>query len=122
MLDENMPTKLAKMLRAKGHDVRRVQDEGLSGEKDPSILETATAEGRILLLTLDTDFADVRNFPLGSHAGIVVFCLKDQDWPGLEGPATRLLVNKEFARLQGGLAIVEEGRVRSQRAKKRRKR
>jgi len=121
MLDENMPAKLAKMLRAKGHDVRRVQDEGLSGEGDPSILESAAADGRILI-TFDAEFANDRNFPLGSHAGIVVFRLKDQDWPALEGPATRLLLNKEFARLQGGLAIVEESRIQYKRGKRRRKR
>lgn len=73
-------------------------------------------------MTYDTDFADVRNFPPGSHAGIVVFRLKDQDWRSLEGPATRLLRNKEFARLQGGLAIVEESRIRYKRGKKRHKR
>lgn len=112
--------KLAEMLCTKGHDVRRVQEEGLSGEEDPSILAAATAEGRILM-TYDTDFADVRNFPLGSHGGIVVFRLRDQDWPALEGPATRLLLNKAFARLQGGLAIVEEGRVSFKRGKQRRK-
>ena len=120
MLDENMPAKLAEMLRAKGHDVCRVQEAGLSGEDDPPILEAATAQGRILM-TFDTDFADVRNFPLGTHAGIVVFRLERQDWRSLEGPATRLLLNKGFGRLQAGLAIVEEGRVRYKRGKKRRK-
>ncbi|MGH7138980.1 MAG: DUF5615 family PIN-like protein, partial [Pirellulales bacterium] len=83
-----MPAQLAKMLLAAGYDVTRVQDVGLGGEDDPPILEAATAEGRILM-TFDTDFADVRNFPLGSHAGIVVFRLKRQDWRSLEGPASR---------------------------------
>lgn len=115
-----MPSQLAKMLLAKGHDVARVQDMGLSGEQDPPILEAATAQGRILI-TYDTDFADVRNFPLGSHAGIVVFRLAQQDWRSLAGPANRLLTNKGLGRLPEGLAIVEEGRVSFKRGKQRRK-
>lgn len=115
-----MPLQLAKMLLAKGHEVTRVQDVGLSGEEDPPILETATAERRILM-TYDTDFADVRNFPPGSHAGIVVFRLQHQDWRSLEGPANRLLAHKEFGRLEQGLAIVEEGRISYKRGKKGRK-
>lgn len=113
-----MPAQLAKMLLAGGHDVTRVQDIGLSGEDDPPILEAATAEGRILM-TYDTDFADVRNFPPGSHAGIVVFRLSDQTWRSLEGPANRVLSNKGIGRLKGGLAIVEESRVSFKRGKKR---
>lgn len=72
-------------------------------------------------MTFDTDFADVRNFPIGSHAGIVVFRLKRQDWRSLEGPARRLLINKGVGRLEGGLAIVEESRVSYKRGKRRRK-
>lgn len=49
MLDENMPKKLASMLRTAGHDVSRVQEAGHSGEDDPPILEAAAAEGRILM-------------------------------------------------------------------------
>lgn len=106
------------MLLANGHDVARVQDIGLSGEEDPPILEAATAEERILM-TYDTDFADVRNFPPGSHPGIVVFRLSDQTWRNLQGTAKRLLSNKGLGRLNGGLAIVEESRVSFKRGKKR---
>ena len=42
------------------------------GEDDPPILQAATNEGR-MLMTFDLDFADIRHYPPGSHAGIVVF-------------------------------------------------
>jgi hypothetical protein len=73
-------------------------------------------------MTFDADFADIRNYPPSTHAGIVVFLLDDQRWRSLEGPAARLLTSNEFSRLEGGLAIVEEGRVRYKRSKKRRNR
>jgi predicted nuclease of predicted toxin-antitoxin system len=116
-VDENMPADLAGYLRQAGHDVVNVVEEGLGGEDDPPVLRAATKEGR-LFLTFDLDFADIRNYPPGSHAGIVVFRLQDQLWKTLEGPIKRLLAGDTLNRLAGGLAIVDETRVRCKRAKK----
>jgi predicted nuclease of predicted toxin-antitoxin system len=110
-LDENMPAGLRELLRQAGHDALTVGEEALSGAVDPRILEAATAENRVLM-TFDLDFADVRHFPIGSHAGIVVFRLHDQRWAILEEPARDLLASGILERLRGGLAIVDEARVR----------
>jgi predicted nuclease of predicted toxin-antitoxin system len=110
-LDENMPVALAELLDATGHNVRTVADEGLSGRKDPEVLEVAKAEGR-MLLTFDLDFADIRTYPIGSHAGMVVFRLHDQRWAILEAPIRRLIDSGILDRLRGGLAIVDESRIR----------
>ncbi len=110
-LDENMPAGLSAMLTNEGHDVHDVVGEGLGGEDDPPVLAAATQEGRILV-TFDLDFADVREYPPGSHAGIVVFRLRDQRWHALEGPARRALTDKSLKRLERGLAIVDEVRIR----------
>jgi predicted nuclease of predicted toxin-antitoxin system len=71
-LDENMPMDLGELLRKADHDVVTVAEEGLAGCDDPPMLQAATAEARILM-TYDTDFADIRRYPPGTHAGIVVF-------------------------------------------------
>ena len=71
-LDENLPADLAIRLRQAGHDVVDVVEEGLGGEDDPPVLQAASHEGRILM-TFDLDFADIRHYPPGSHAGIIVF-------------------------------------------------
>jgi hypothetical protein len=63
-------------------------------------------------LTFDLDFADIRQYPIGSHAGIIVFRLHDQRWAILEKPARRVVESDLFSRLQSGLAIVDESRVR----------
>ena len=75
-LDENMPSDLAGLLRQHGHDVATVPEEGLSGSEDGRVAEVATAEERVIV-TFDLDFGDIRAFPVGSHAGIVVFRLHD---------------------------------------------
>ena len=110
-LDENLPAALTELLRAVGHDTMTVADEALGGSNDPSILQAATSEGR-MLLTFDLDFADIRRYPIGSHAGIVVFRLHDQRWAVLERPARQLIESGLLDRLQSGLAIVDESRVR----------
>ncbi len=110
-LDENLPTALAELLRAKGHDVATVVEEALGGSKDPKVLQAASSEGR-MLLTFDLDFADIRHYPISSHAGIVVFRLRDQRWMILEPPVRRLIDSGLLDRLQGGLAIIDESRVR----------
>src|SRR5262249_55926941 len=116
-LDENMPRDLAIRLHEAGHDVVDVVEEDLGGEEDPPVLQAATEEGRILL-TFDLGFADIRHYPPGTHAGIVVFRLQDQRWRTLEGPAKRLLAGGRLEDLEKGLAIVDETRVRCKRAKK----
>jgi hypothetical protein len=69
-----------------------------------------------VLTTFDTDFADIRRYPPGTHAGIVVFRLRDQRWRALQQPVPRLLAGNMLARLDRGLAIVEEARVRLRRS------
>jgi len=113
-LDENLPADLAVVLHKEGHDVSNVTQEGLGGEDDSIVLKAATKEGRIVL-TFDLDFADIRKYPPGTHSGIAVFRLHDQRWQTLEGPVRRLLAEGDLDRLRGGLAIVDESRVRFRR-------
>jgi len=103
-LDENLPKALAALLRAAGHDVATLVEETLGGADDPQIIQATASEGR-LLMTFDLDFADIRRYPIGSHAGIVVFRLHDQRWAVLEGPARRLLASGVLERLQRGLRL-----------------
>jgi predicted nuclease of predicted toxin-antitoxin system len=110
-LDENVPADAARQLRADGHDVSDVIVEQLAGAGDPRILNAATQENRILL-TFDLDFANVRNYPPGTHSRIVVFRLRDQRWRTMEQPLRRLLASDTLETIGKGLAIVTENRVR----------
>ncbi|HXV62737.1 MAG TPA: DUF5615 family PIN-like protein [Vicinamibacteria bacterium] len=68
------------------HDITTLPEEDLGGPKDTIVSAAVTQEDR-LRMTFDLDFGDVRKYPLGTHAGIVVFRLKDQRWRALETPA-----------------------------------
>jgi predicted nuclease of predicted toxin-antitoxin system len=58
-LDENVHTDVAGALRAQGHDVLAVHDQGLAGRPDAGLAQAVRAEGRGLV-TFDLDFADLR--------------------------------------------------------------
>jgi len=103
-------------LRAEGHDADDVVSEGLGGEDDPPVIDAATKEQRILL-TFDLDFADIRNYPPDSHAGVIVFRLHDQRWKTLRKPVLRFLSAKAAKDFTNALAIVDETRMRIKRAK-----
>lgn len=114
-LDENLPGDAAAVFRDAGHDVETVVDEDMGGAVDLDVLAAATGETRALV-TLDTDFADARRFPPGTHAGIVVLRLKDQRWAALRPQLERLVSSDVFPQLAGGLAIVTESRIRFRRS------
>ena len=58
-LDENMPEDAAEILTAAGHDTTTALRQGLGGSPDSDVATACRAEDRALI-TLDTDFADVR--------------------------------------------------------------
>ena len=76
-LDENLPVSSAAILTSVGHDVDTVIQEGLIGAPDRDVVAAATEAGRILI-SLDRGLGDIRAYPPGSHAGIVVLRLTDQ--------------------------------------------
>jgi predicted nuclease of predicted toxin-antitoxin system len=117
-LDENLPGDLAIFLRGQGHDVVDVVQEEMAGEDDQQVIKAAAHEGRILM-TFDLDFADIRHYPPGTHSGIVVFRLHDERWKILEEPARRLIAEGGLDKLEQGLAIVDETRVRYRRSRRR---
>src|SRR3954465_13841772 len=57
-----------------------VVDENLAGATDPQGGAAAAATGR-LLITLDRGLGDIRAYPSGSHAGILVLRPSDQSPP-----------------------------------------
>jgi predicted nuclease of predicted toxin-antitoxin system len=76
-LDENLPVSAGTALVSVGHDVDTVSSEGLTGAPDQDVVAAATAASRILI-SLDRGLGDIRSYPPGSHAGIIVLRLADQ--------------------------------------------
>lgn len=70
LLDENLSPQQAAILREQGHDAIAVVDAGLSGQPDEKIRGFAIAENRVLL-TLDSDFANMLRFPTSGTPGVI---------------------------------------------------
>ena len=75
-LDENLPRDAVALFTAAGH-VDTVLDEKLGGQPDRQVIETARADGRIFV-TLDVDFADIREYPPAEFPGIWVLRSRSQ--------------------------------------------
>ena len=68
--DENISPRSVAFLQDLGFDAVHAREVGLKGKSDEEVMEFALKEERVLL-TLDRDFADVRNYPPGTHNGII---------------------------------------------------
>jgi predicted nuclease of predicted toxin-antitoxin system len=76
-IDENLPVEIAELLINAGHDARTVNDQQLQGAKDPVLINICKDEHRVLV-TLDTDFSDIRAYPPEEFSGIIVLRVKIQ--------------------------------------------
>jgi predicted nuclease of predicted toxin-antitoxin system len=111
-LDENLGPSILEAFTARGLDCRTTREEGLGGAKDPTVLEAAIAEGRVLV-TLDHDFGNVVRYPPGGTAGVAVL--------NPPGRASRRLLRSMVEQflgvlqrdgIHGRLWIVEAARIR----------
>ena len=110
-LDENLPVEAAELLREAGHDATTILEQNMGGESDPDVAAVCRDEARVLV-TFDTDFADIRTYPPEEHAGLLVFRLQRQDKPRVLGVLQRLLPLLAQEALEGLLWIVEEEQIR----------
>jgi predicted nuclease of predicted toxin-antitoxin system len=104
-LDEDLSASLAAIVRQYGLDAATVRGQGLGGLEDPDLWPHILAEGRFFV-TSDKGFGDIRKFPPGSHAGILVL---RPDREKLSEHARLLdfvLRNYGFDCLKGAVAVV----------------
>jgi len=110
-LDENLPRRLADLLREMGHDVHTTQDEGLLGHPDAAIWKAAQAESRFLV-TQDMDFSDLREFAPGTHQGVLVVRLRTPSRENLIERVAGLLVREDTRTWSGCFVVATERKVR----------
>ena len=110
-LDENLPVELADMFREAGHDSVTVLDQDLMGARDSDLTAVCMREGRVLV-TFDTDFADIRTYPPDAYPGLVCFRLDSRARGHVLEIGTRLLTLLSSADTSGQLWKVEESRIR----------
>jgi predicted nuclease of predicted toxin-antitoxin system len=109
----------ATALRDLGHDVSDVRDIGLGSASDDEIFERAQAEQRIIV-TADLDFADVRAYPPGTHAGVIVLRLPDHFRTAEVNRILETAIqNLEQVDVGRALVVVEANTIRIRRAAQR---
>jgi predicted nuclease of predicted toxin-antitoxin system len=113
-LNENLPHDLTADLVERGHDVHSVHDEQLAGHTDPVVVRAATEEDR-MVLTLDRGVGDLRHYPPGSHAGIIVLRPATQDPTSVLELVNRFLSAHSLDDLRECNVVVEPDRIRIRR-------
>jgi predicted nuclease of predicted toxin-antitoxin system len=110
-VDENLPVEVAAMLQSLGYDAATIIDQQMVGEPDHNIAAVCQAEQRSIV-TLDTDFADIRVYPPADYSGIIVMRLRRQDKPYVLEIVQRWTKALPNEPLIGKLWIVDERQIR----------
>ncbi len=110
-LDENLPRRVEPALGGLGHNVETALSENLAGAIDPRLLAACIAEDRILV-TLDLDFANIREYPPGTHRGIWVLRPSQQTFDAVLQLALSGVKLAAVERTSGQLWVIDEQRVR----------
>lgn len=113
-LDENLSQSHADLLKAAGFSADRVTDEGLSGADDAIVWQRAVAEGR-MFVTLDLDFADVRRFPPGTHAGILLVRPRNRSRDAVQEILERVIREYSLPSLAGCFVVADVNHTRIRR-------
>jgi predicted nuclease of predicted toxin-antitoxin system len=110
-IDENLPLEIAELLRVKGYEAKTVVEQALNGEIDHKIASVCQEEKRVLI-TLDTDFADIRTYPPENFPGIIVLRLRQQDKVHILEVFKDVMVFLSTEPLEHTLWIIDENRIR----------
>ncbi len=110
-VDEDLPLAVARLLRDAGYDAETVREEGLGGYKDPDLWEVVQAEARFLV-TADKGFGDIRAFPPGTHAGVLLLRPDEDGIRPLIALMQQVLSTYDLSDLQGLLVVVTPRGIR----------
>ena len=110
-LDENVPQRVEPALMDMGIDVATARSEGLAGSADPVLLAACTSENRILV-TLDLDFSNIREYIPGTHRGIWVLRPARQTFDAIASLVHSAVRFASVEHAAGQLWIIDERQIR----------
>jgi len=113
-VDEDLPKRVAEALRAVVPDTRTVLEEGLSGMLDTALWETVQREERFLI-TGDKAFANIRQYPPGTHAGVLLLRPDEVGIPQMMALIREVLNLGILESLGGCIAVSTPRRIRVRR-------
>lgn len=110
-IDENLPIEIAELLMNDGHDAKTVNEQHLQGARDSILIDACVSENRVLV-TLDTDFSDIRTYLPDETPGIIVLRVGHQAKQHIIEAFLRIIPLLDREPLIQHLWIVEETRIR----------
>lgn len=110
-IDENLPIEIAGLLNDARHDAKTVDNQQLQGAKDHLLVNVYKTEHRALI-TLDTDFSDIRAYAPEKFSGIIVLRVRVHSKSHIIRVFRSILPLFSREPLTRHLWIVEETRVR----------
>jgi len=113
-LDENLGRSHKTLLQRLGYEVDRVYDQGLSGASDETVWDRVSTEGRFFI-TLDLDFSDLRQYPPGTHPGILLLRPRSKGREAVMEILTRVFREHPPETLVGCLAVADSSLTRIRR-------
>jgi len=108
---ENLPVEIVALLCDHGHDAISVVDQQLAGATDNIIAKVCQSEQRVFM-TLDLDFADIRDYPPEEYSGIIVIRPKLQTISAIIRLAEQVVRLLESSSPVGQLWVVDNFHVR----------
>jgi len=113
-VDEDLPRQIAKLLAARGHEATTVVEQGWQGMADDLLWSSVQREQR-WLITADKGFADLRQYPPGTHFGVVLLRAEEESRRVYLELAVRALDRLQLDELTGAVVVVSSRSVRIRR-------
>lgn len=114
-VDEDLPQAVATVLRQRGYSCSTVLEQGMAGWKDPALWEAVQAHQQFLV-TADKGFGDVRQYPPGTHGGVLLLRPSDDGIRPVLDLMELVLANiPNLERLAGFLAVASPQGLRIKR-------
>jgi predicted nuclease of predicted toxin-antitoxin system len=110
-VDEDLPRSAAQLLREYGYDAVSVIDQQMGGWKDPLLWKAVQKEGRFFV-TADKGFADIRTYPPGKHAGILLLRPDEDGIRPILDLLTKTLDSYKLDELTGNVIVVTPRGIR----------
>lgn len=104
-VDENLPSEIAELLGRNGYDAITVKDQGWQGMPDDNLWRRIQSEGR-WLVTADKEFADLRRYPPGSHAGLILLRSSEESRADYLRLAEKVLGRVKLDEIGGAVVVV----------------
>ena len=110
-VDEDLPRQVADLFSECGHDAVTVVMQGWQGFTDEALWPLVQQEER-WLITADKGFADIRIYPPGNHAGVLLFRLEEESRRGYLELTQTALERLHFEELTGSIIVVTRRGIR----------